>query len=121
MGHFLPNMPLNPYYDSDTLSLEIISFERSSGSYEFDTLCFWATQDGRVFTAQDSGCSCPTPFEGYAGKALDDILSGLERVGSVNQAETTFDSWNVNDGYNVYLGVDDRRKLTEWVKKHLKS
>jgi hypothetical protein len=109
---------INPYYD---FSIPRIVFERAGGSYEFDTLCFWATDDGRVFTAQDSGCSCPTPFEDFAAETFDEVLANLERVGSLEQAESTFDAWNVNDGYNIYLDSDERRKLTVWIKAHLKS
>lgn len=114
-------MSINPYYDwNRQLDLEQLQFDRSSGSYEFDTIVFWATKDGRVFTAQDSGCSCPTPFEGYAADTLDEILAGLERIGSVEQAEATFDAWNRNDGYNTHFDVDTRREVTEWVKARLK-
>jgi len=110
----------NPYYSASEMGLEMVQFERSSGSYEFDTLVFWATQDGQIYTAQDSGCSCPTPFEGYCAPTREAVLAGLERVGSVEQAEATFDGWNKNDDYNVYLTADDRRELTDWVKAHLK-
>ncbi len=111
----------NPSYDSDKLGLDRISFDRSSGSYEFDTIIFWATNDGRIFTARDSGCSCPVPFEDYNGTSLDDVLSKLERLGSVEQAEAAFDSWNKNDGYNTHFGADTRREVTEWVKARFKS
>lgn len=111
----------NPFYYASKFDLELISFERSSGSYEFDTIAFGATKDGQIYTAWDSGCSCPTPFEDYEGTTREQVLAGLERVGSLEQAEAAFDSWNQNDGYNIYLGPDDRRELTEWVKKHLKD
>lgn len=32
-------------------------------SYEFDYRVVWQTPDGLLWTARDSGCSCPTPFE----------------------------------------------------------
>ena len=78
---------MNPYYDAEELSLKIISFDMDDLSYEFDTLCFWATPDGRVYTAQDSGCSCPTPFEGFEGDTMDDVVQLLERVKDLNHAE----------------------------------
>ena len=38
----------------------------SSGSYEFDlTVVLKRESDGQLFYAEDSGCSCPTPFENH--------------------------------------------------------
>lgn len=34
-------------------------------SYEFNMLVVWKHADGRVFYAEDRGCSCPSPFENY--------------------------------------------------------
>lgn len=34
-------------------------------SYSFDYLIVWKHEDGRVFYAEDSGCSCPSPFEDF--------------------------------------------------------
>lgn len=47
--------------------------------YSFDDLCVWKHEDGRVFWATDSGCSCPSPFEDC--KSLDDLT------------EVTNDTW----------------------------
>ena len=49
-------------------------------SYSFYDLCVWSHEDGRVFWATDSGCSCPSPFEDF--KSLDDLT------------EVTNDSWD---------------------------
>lgn len=89
--------------------------------YEFNTLCFWATKDGRVYSACDSGCSCPTPFEDYEGFTQEEVLQKLERVESVGHAEQIFDSWNKGyDGKN-YLPNSDKREMSEWVRAKLKS
>jgi hypothetical protein len=38
----------------------------SSGSYEFDLTAVWQVQSsGQFLYGDDSGCSCPSPFEGY--------------------------------------------------------
>lgn len=34
-----------------------------AADYSFDMIGVWQTEDGRVFYAQDAGCSCPSPFE----------------------------------------------------------
>lgn len=112
----MSNHPIyvNPYYNPSDLKLEQLSFEDPGACYSFDTLAFWTTEDGRVFTARDSGCSCPTPFEDYCGTTQDEVLAKLERVGSLEQAEAAFDSWGL-------LGADSKRELTEWIKARLKS
>lgn len=76
------NNKLNPYYDSDKLGLEMLSFDEPHLSYEFNTLCFWATPDKQVYSASALGCSCPTPFEDYERADLKAILPLLKRVGS---------------------------------------
>jgi hypothetical protein len=55
----------NVYSNPEKHKLKIVAeLEYSSGSYEFDTRVVWQGEDGRLWTARDSGCSCPTPFEG---------------------------------------------------------
>lgn len=106
---------MNPYYNPSKFNLELLSFDDPHLSYEYNTLCFWATPDGRIFTASDSGCSCPTPFEQYDVESLNELLPLLERVGSVDQAESIFDSWNNNK-----LQMSDRDELSIWIKNNLK-
>lgn len=110
----------NPYYNPDQFDLDLFSLDEPGLSYEYNTLCFWATKDGRVFTAQDSGCSCPTPFEDYEGENQKEVLQKLEQVGSVEQAERTFDSWNGRRD-NGLLPQRSRDELSAWVKSRLTS
>jgi len=105
----------NPYYSPESFELELLSFDEPDLSYEYNTLCFWATKDGRVYSTSDSGCSCPTPFEQYDSGTLDELVQQLERVGSVEQAIAIFNSWNCG------LPMEDRNKLAEWVKANLKA
>lgn len=56
----------NPYYDPEACGLEWIGKIEDEPDYDFNILM--VVQDvatGRVFYAQDSGCSCPSPFEDY--------------------------------------------------------
>jgi hypothetical protein len=112
---------INPYYSPELLELDMISFDQPDLSYEYNTLCFWATKDGRVFYATDSGCSCPTPFEDYEGQTTDQVIQILERVGSVEQAEKIFNSWNEGYGDGEFLTASDRRACCAWVSAHLKN
>lgn len=66
---------LNPNDDPGKMGLKVVAeIEYSSGSYEFDTRIVWADKHGQLFTAQDEGCSCPTPFEAF------DSIDKLEPV-----------------------------------------
>jgi len=51
----------------ERLGLEITAVLNEPGlSWEYNTvLLFRRLEDGKLFWAADSGCSCPTPFEGY--------------------------------------------------------
>lgn len=54
----------NIYYDPESFGLEIVgSFEWSEPSWSFDTLCVWKERRGQYWIGEDSGCSCPCPFE----------------------------------------------------------
>lgn len=112
---------MNPYYNPEKLGLDLISFDQPNMCYEYNTLCFWSTPDGKVYTAQDSGCSCPTPFEDHHDKpTLDEVLNTMERVGSLEQAENIFDTWNRDYDGSLYLGHSSRRELVCWITENLK-
>lgn len=105
-------MNQNYYYNPAEAGLEMLSFEDDNLSYEFDILAFWSTKDGVVYSASDSGCSCPVPFEDYTS------LAELERVGSVKQALCIFDGWN--KGYNGNKSdSSSKRKLKKWMEDNL--
>lgn len=108
----MPNA-INPYYSPESLGLEMISFDQPGLSYEYNTLCFWATNDGRVFYAQDEGCSCPTPFDEYSGETQKDVIQKLGQVGSADQAVRTAKSWG-------HCEQDDYVSLRTWVNNKLK-
>ena len=72
---------MNPYYDCEKCGLDLVGeIDYSSGSYEFDTRVVWKRKkDGRLLTARDAGCSCPTPFESHDPKKdLEDITNEYE-------------------------------------------
>jgi hypothetical protein len=71
----------NIYYNPEKYGLKTIcEIDYSAGSYEFDTRVVWQSRDGLLFTARDSGCSCPVPFEVYNLASIDTLnLDELER------------------------------------------
>ena len=73
---------MNVYYDPEQLGLQTvgeISFD--DDSYQFDMgVVWWHPEQRRFYYAEDSGCSCPSPFEDFTtieslGEPLD--LGGL--------------------------------------------
>lgn len=64
------------YYHPEQFDLELVEmFERPDMSYEFDMLGVWKHADGTVYWAQDSGCSCPSPFEGFTSLELMNVVN----------------------------------------------
>ena len=56
----------NPNYSPESWGLRIVGqIELSEPNYSFNTLIIWKRVDGKVFYGQDSGCSCPSPFENF--------------------------------------------------------
>lgn len=65
----------NPYYYPERSNLEIFVDIDTAGSYEFEMLIVWRhLKDGTLWYATDSGCSCPTPFEGYEGEGAMKLI-----------------------------------------------
>lgn len=75
----------NVFYSPEKFGLEIVeTIDFSDGYYQFDYLVVFKSEDGRWFYAEDSGCSCPSPFEGMGMPDLtrvegpEDIISRME-------------------------------------------
>lgn len=60
------------YYQPEKFGLKIVGeINDPQASYSFNDLVVWQHEDGRLFYAEDSGCSCPSPFETY--NSIDDL------------------------------------------------
>ncbi len=54
----------NPYYSPERCGLSIFYSIDTADSYEFDMLVIWKRiSDNTLWWDQDSGCSCPIPFD----------------------------------------------------------
>lgn len=95
---------MNPGYDYKEMGWEALALDEPNMGYEFNTLMFWRTGSGVVFSGASCGCSCPIPFEEYAGETTEEVEQKLERVGSLAQAERIIDGWN--KGYDNRPLVD---------------
>ena len=55
----------NIYYSPEDFGLQIVGdFEFSEPNYSFDMCVVWKEARGKYWVGEDSGCSCPSPFEG---------------------------------------------------------
>jgi hypothetical protein len=60
MGYNIPD----PYNQPERFGLTVVGdIEWSNYAYEFNMTVVWRDSDGTVYWADDSGCSCPSPFE----------------------------------------------------------
>lgn len=61
----------NLYYNPETLNYEIVEvFDLDYEAYQFDMLVVWRDPEGNLVYQTDSGCSCPSPFEGVTPESL---------------------------------------------------
>lgn len=76
----------NIYYHPEQYGLTLFGeVEWSDGCYQFDTTAVWKRDlDGAFFMAEDSGCSCPSPFENHTAASLAGPLTGAEVIGLLN-------------------------------------
>lgn len=63
----------------------------SDGCYQFDIRAVWVDDKGRLFTARDSGCSCPSPFEEYHS------VKDLERLTSFKPLQEEYRGASTTD------------------------
>lgn len=55
---------MNVYYYPEDYGLQLVGeFEWTEPCYSFDMLVVWKERDGRYWIGEDSGCSCPSPFD----------------------------------------------------------
>lgn len=110
----------NPYYSPEKLNLSILSFDRPGMSYEYDMYLFVKTPDGRVYSCQDSGCSCPTPFDNYSATNMDAAIQGMERIGNYEDAAQQLKYWAKNysswirDNEGCFLQDHHYEELKNW-------
>ena len=93
----------NPYYHPKVHGLEIVAeHDFSDGCYQFDLRVVWKDEKGRHFTARDSGCSCPSPFEDYHS------VKDLERLTSLVPLKEEYRT-ATNESYRNLSGWDEFR------------
>ncbi|MFA5152732.1 MAG: hypothetical protein WC554_09250 [Clostridia bacterium] len=58
---------MNPYYNPEKCGLQLVySYDRDDEPYQFNLVALWKhLATGKYYVGEDSGCSCPTPFEDF--------------------------------------------------------
>jgi hypothetical protein len=92
----------NPYYEPEKFGLTMVAeHDLTEPCWSFDLLVAWRDSTG-IYLGTDSGCSCPTPFENYAGKGdmTGPLTTGqaLEEASSLKGA-STYDI----EGFNRFI------------------
>lgn len=95
----------NPYYHPEQLDLEVVAEHKySTESYEYDMRVVWRHKPtGVLYTARDSGCSCPTPFDDFTSlDRLDRLFIG-EIEDEARRAYTSKSSYTNTAGLDDFL------------------
>ncbi len=57
----------NPYYNPKAFGYKTVGeVNWDDEPYQFDFTVVWAKESGELVWADDSGCSCPSPFENHS-------------------------------------------------------
>lgn len=87
-----------------TVDLDV---DKSSGVYEFDTFIAWRDQAGGYCWAEDSGCSCPVPF--------DDVTLATVARGSKAEAANDARAWlGERPDYDLRYWESAKAAIDKW-------
>lgn len=107
----------NIYNDPHDFGLEIfehISDDRAS--YDFDDFCvFRRKEDGKLFWAKDSGCSCPCPFE-------DVKVDDLTPIVDLGQFDLDLEAYRVPYGEHfARCSTARKQEVVRKIKEYLEA
>jgi hypothetical protein len=107
------SMSANPYYNPELCGLtQVATLNQPDLDYQYNMMIVvMHVATGRLFFAQDSGCSCPTPFEEFRFDGPDD--TDMEEITLAN-----FDNFQRAAGEFPVL-QDERDEAIDSVKKLL--
>lgn len=102
MGYNNPDV----YYQPEKFDLTPIGqVEWDDESWQFNMTAVWVDKFGQLYWADDSGCSCPSPFEDFTSLDHPDLNKGsfndltkylFERLEGVKEANAKY-SWHNYD------------------------
>jgi hypothetical protein len=106
----------NPYYNPENFGLELVgSIDWRDEDYSFDMTVVWKAKRGEYYIGDDSGCSCPSPFEDVT--KLEE-LDGPHNKRALESALRFRVKQNASDGDNYY-GSRSRSELEKEVRELL--
>ena len=89
----------NPYYSPEKCGLELIDALDNDEAYEFHM--FLVVRDlatGELYIGEDSGCSCPTPFEDFHGLGDLTPLRTMEQLDQeLESRASSYSPWKLGD------------------------
>lgn len=98
----------NIYYEPHSYNLSIVAELDNGEGYDFDIHVVFLDDNGNLYYAHDSGCSCPCPFEDF--KCIQDMEIITKE--SFNSFEDTI--------MGTDLPIGDKIKFLDKVRKQLK-
>ena len=105
---------VNIYDNPEKFGLEIfVEHDDPNADYSFNKFVIWEHEDGRLFYAQDSGCSCPSPFED-CHKLKD--LTELKKE-NMNEFITSFETYCED----CKIPLKDKMKTIKQVEDYFKQ
>jgi hypothetical protein len=100
---------MNIYYNPEKHGLTPVGEVDTGRGYEFDKLVVWRRdEDGVMFWATDSGCSCPSPFGDL------NSVAGLTRIDDVPKFSREARTW-LREQYGAT--ADNRDNLERIIRK----
>lgn len=86
-------MDADYYYNPEAFGLEVVAtVDWDAGSYEFDyTVVWYHKASGKYYYADDSGCSCPSPFEAFTAEDLSDMAGSGNAIEVANALRVRLD------------------------------
>ena len=111
----------NIYYNPEDFGLKVFAETSNTAlDHEFSRFVVWVDKAGTLFYAEDSGCSCPEPFEDIAGIEELGTIIGADGLKAFFDALTNWGKYNTEDTYGDPCKVDTtnvRRKVREYMTK----
>lgn len=106
----------NLYYDPEDFGFEIFeAVEDDESNYDYNTfLVLMKKDDKRLFWVNDSGCSCPMPFE---DKSVTDLLPIVDMI----RFNEDFEQWRLEFTQRPRVSEQKRDELFAKVKQHLEE
>lgn len=96
----------NVYYSPEEFGLEIVGVaDDPDVCYEFSTFVVWQDKAGQLYFADDSGCSCPCPFEDLG------TIEDLGAPASVQEIHKALSEWSGSDSSKINAAAELHRTL----------